>query len=215
MSRVLSLLIVVGLWAVPSGSHDHASPITVAAAVSLTDALTAAAGEYGEAGQIHFNFAASNVLARQIVSGAPVDLFISADESQMDVVARAGLIADGTRIDLLTNQLAVIVPDDRPRTLSGIRDLLDPSITRLALGDPAAVPAGVYAKQYLEKEGIWAIWSPGSFPLGVSGRRWPRSKRARPMRRSSTAPTRSWPSARRSHGWSRWTAVPASSILLP
>lgn len=156
MSRIVSLLIVVGLWAVPSGSRDHASPITVSAAVSLTDALTAAAGHYGEAGQIHFNFAASNVLARQIVSGAPVDLFISADESQMDVVARAGLIADGTRIDLLTNQLAVIVPDDRPRTLSGIRDLVDPSIARLALGDPAAVPAGVYAKQYLEKEGIWS-----------------------------------------------------------
>ena len=86
MSRVLSLSIVVGLWAVPSGSHDHASPITVAAAVSLTDALTAAAGEYGEAGQIHFNFAASNVLARQIVSGAPVDR-----------LHQRGRIADGRR----------------------------------------------------------------------------------------------------------------------
>ena len=84
----------------------------------------------------------------------------------MDVVARAGLIADGTRIDLLTNQLAVIVPDDRPRTLSGIRDLLDPSIKRIALGDPAAVPAGVYAKQYLEKEGIWGDLESRVVPTG-------------------------------------------------
>ena len=54
-----------------------------------------------------------------------------------------------SRVDLLSNQLAIAVPDDRPRTLTSARDLLDPAIRRIAIGDPAAVPAGVYAKQYL------------------------------------------------------------------
>ena len=142
------------------------APITVSAAVSLTDALSAIAKEYAAAGRggVRFNFAASTVLARQNVEGAPVDLFISADGAQMDAVARAGLIQDGTRIDLLGNQLAVVVPSDRPRTLTGIAQLADPAFRRIALGDPAAVPAGVYAKQYLEKEGLWAAIQPRVVP---------------------------------------------------
>jgi molybdate transport system substrate-binding protein len=165
MARVLPLLIVTALWSLPAGPRAPSS-ITVAAAVSLTDALHAAAEEYGQgrAGKVYFNLAASNALARQIVNGAPVDLFISADEEQMEVVEKAGLLAEGTRLDLLSNQLAVIVPDDRPRTFTGIRDLLDPAIKRIALGDPAAVPAGVYAKQYLEKEGIWTGVEPRVVP---------------------------------------------------
>ena len=132
-------------------------PITVSAAVSLTDALSAIAKDYGNLGRsIRFNFGASNVLARQIVEGAPVDMFISADDAQMDVIARAGLVQDGSRVNLLVNQLAVVVPSDRPRTLSSIAQIADPAFRRIAIGDPAAVPAGVYAKQYLEKEGLWA-----------------------------------------------------------
>jgi molybdate transport system substrate-binding protein len=141
-------------------------PITVSAAVSLTDALSAIAREYADAGRggVRFNFGASNVLARQIVQGAPVDVFISADEAQMDVVAAAGLVQDGSRIDLLRNQLAVVVPNDRSRTFTGIAQVADPSIRRIALGDPAAVPAGVYAKQYLEQEGLWAAVQPRIVP---------------------------------------------------
>src|SRR5687767_8895881 len=75
-------------------------PITVSASVSLTDALTAVAEAYARTGgTVRFNFAASNVLARQIVNGAPVDVFISADEAQMNVVAGAGLVKDGSRVD--------------------------------------------------------------------------------------------------------------------
>ena len=145
-----------------------AAPITVSAAVSLTDALSAIANEYANAGRggIRFNFAASNVLARQIVEGAPVDLFMSADAAQMDVVAKAGLIQDGSRVNLLGNQLAVVVPSDRPRTFSRIAQIADPAFRRIAIGDPAAVPAGVYAKEYLEKEGLWAAVQPRIVPTG-------------------------------------------------
>ena len=66
------------------------------------------------AASVRFNFGASNVLARQIVSGAPVDVFISADEAQMDVVAAAGLVKEGTRVALLRNQLAIAVPERSP-----------------------------------------------------------------------------------------------------
>lgn len=143
------------------------TPVTVSAAVSLTDALTAVAEAYARTGgSVRFNFGASNVLARQIVNGAPVDVFISADEAQMDVVAAAGLLQEGSRVDVLRNQLAVAVPSDRSRTFQSIRDLADPRYKRIAIGDPAAVPAGVYAKQYLEKEGLWASLQDRIVPTG-------------------------------------------------
>lgn len=135
----------------------EARPITVSAAVSLTNALTTIAADYANAGRgaVRFNFGASNILARQIVQGAPVDLFVSADEAQMDLLAREGLLTDGSRVDLLGNQLAVVVPNDRSRTFANIAQIADPAVRRIAIGDPVAVPAGVYAKQYLEKEGLW------------------------------------------------------------
>ncbi|HWK11619.1 MAG TPA: molybdate ABC transporter substrate-binding protein [Vicinamibacterales bacterium] len=144
------------------------APITVSAAVSLSEALTVAAREYAQAGggTIRFNFGASNVLARQIVDGAPVDVFMSADEQQMDVVDAAGLVKGGSRVDVLSNQLAVVVPSDRNRPLGGIRALTDPAFRRIAIGDPDAVPAGVYAKQYLEKVGIWDAIAPRIVPAG-------------------------------------------------
>jgi molybdate transport system substrate-binding protein len=145
-----------------------AKPITVSAAISLTDVLTAIAEQYGREGRgtVRFNFAASNVLARQIVAGAPADLFVSADEAQMDVVAAAGLLLDGTRVDLVRNRLAIVVPSDRARTISDPRELTGPAFRRIAIGDPAAVPAGVYAKAWLEREGIWAALEPRMVPGG-------------------------------------------------
>jgi molybdate transport system substrate-binding protein len=151
-------LLALYLSAVFTGAQNtvQLKPITVSAAISLTDALTAVARAYADTGgAVRFNFGASNVLARQIVNGAPVDVFISADEAQMDVVGAAGLLQNGSRVNLLRNQLAVAVPSDRPRIFTSIRELTDPAYKRIAVGDPAAVPAGVYAKQYLEKEGLW------------------------------------------------------------
>jgi molybdate transport system substrate-binding protein len=143
-----------------------AAPITVSAAVSLSDVLTAVAAEYGREGRgsVRFNFGASNVLARQIVDGAPVDVFVSADEAQMEVVAAARLLLDGSRVDLLRNQLAIVVPSDRPRTLTSARELTGPAFRRIAIGDPAAVPAGVYAKQYLEQLDLWSALEPKLVP---------------------------------------------------
>jgi molybdate transport system substrate-binding protein len=129
--------------------------VVVSAAASLAGVMERAARAYeGRTGvRVVVNAGASNTLARQIAAGAAVDLFISADESQMDAVQ--GEVVPGTRVDLLSNQLAVAVPADRPRRLQSARELALPGFTRIAVGDPAAVPAGVYAKAYLEKIGIW------------------------------------------------------------
>jgi len=142
-------------------------PLTVSAAVSLTESLEAAGKAYQAAGggPVRFNFAGSNVLARQLVNGAPADLFISADAAQMDVAAGAGAIDAGSRVDLLGNRLAVIVrPDSRP--IREIGDLLRADVRRLALGDPSAVPAGVYARQYLRTSGVWDAIERKVVPVG-------------------------------------------------
>ncbi len=162
----ITLLAVLLAAALARQGVPAARTITVSAAVSLTEALSAIAGEYANAGRgaVTFNFGASNILARQIAAGAPVDLFVSADEAQMDAVAREGLLKEGSRVDLLGNQLAVVVPSDRPRTFSSMAQIADPAFKRIAIGDPAAVPAGVYAKQYLEKEGLWTAVQPRVVP---------------------------------------------------
>ena len=130
--------------------------LTVCAAVSLTDALEAIAKEYAAAGggSVRFNFAGSNTLARQLVNGAPADLFISADEAQMDVAAEAGVIDAASRVNLLGNHLALITRQGGP-ALTGAPDLGRRSIRRIAIGDPSAVPVGVYARRYLEKLRVW------------------------------------------------------------
>lgn len=133
-----------------------AEEITVFAAASLTQALTeiGAAHEQATGDKVRFNFAASNTLARQIEAGAPADIFFSADEAQMDSLASKGLIAKGTRMPLLGNTLVIVTALDGP-AIAKVADLANPSIRRLSLGDPKAVPAGVYARLYLEKLGLW------------------------------------------------------------
>ena len=155
MSHFLSIALAATL-ALLSGPPLQ-PPLTVSAAVSLTDALEEVGRAYRASGggDVRFNFAGSNVLARQIVNGAPVDLFVSADEAQMKVVEDAGALAPGTRVDLLRNQLAVVLSSAAP-AITTIQELAQPAIRRIALGDPEAVPAGVYAKQYLQVVTLWA-----------------------------------------------------------
>ena len=154
-----SLCLLLGALAQGSGP-----PLTVSAAVSLSEALQEVAAAYRAAGgaPVSFNLAGSNVLARQIVNGAPVDVFISADEAQMEVVARAGLIAEGSRVVVTANTLVLVV--DPRISIDSAADLTKAEIRRIAIGDPAAVPAGVYARSYLEKIGLWTALQPKLVP---------------------------------------------------
>ena len=129
--------------------------LIVSVAASVHDALAEVAERYGaETGvTISLNPGGSNTLARQIVEGAPAALFLSADELQMDVVEKAGRIVGGTRTRLLTNELVVVAPADGADF--SLARLLEGRVTRLAMGEPSAVPAGVYGRRWLEHEGAW------------------------------------------------------------
>ena len=133
-----------------------AAEVTVFAAASLTDALKEIAAGYEKTtgDKVIFNFAASNTLSQQIQAGAPADLFFSADEAKMDVLQTAGLIEKATRKDLLGNTLVVITPENGVK-ITEPADLKKADVRHLSIGDPKAVPAGVYAKAWLEKVNLW------------------------------------------------------------
>ncbi len=150
--RALALAALVLL---PLGAR--AADITVFAAASLSDALTEIAKTYEPASgdKLRFNFGASSTLALQIREAAPADVFLSADEAKMDDLARAGLIVPETRRPLLSNVLVVVVNAEGGAAVSAPADLAKPAVARIALAEPETVPAGIYAKAYLARVGLW------------------------------------------------------------
>lgn len=134
-----------------------AATITVFAAASLTDALNQIGAQYHQLSgdEVVFSFAGSSLLARQIEHGAPADVFFSAEDRQMDGLEKKGFIIDGSRRSRLSNALVIVVPKDSSLRLSSAEGLAQSAVQRLALADPAAVPAGVYARQYLEGKHLW------------------------------------------------------------
>ena len=136
---------------------DAPPALTVSAAISLTDALESLQPLFVRHGLpgVRINYGSSNMLARQIVRGAPVDVFISADEAQMQVAETAGAIAPGTRVNLLGNRLAIVTRLSASSTAADAQALTRNDIRRIAIGDPNGVPAGVYAREYLRRVGLW------------------------------------------------------------
>ncbi len=136
-------------------------PVTIFAAASTMEAVNAVARAYeaGGRGSVRPVFAASSTLALQIARGAPADLFLSANTAWMDDLERRGAIEPRTRIDLLGNALVLIAPPKSPLDLEiapGFALAAALSERRLAMGDPAHVPAGIYAKAALERLGVWS-----------------------------------------------------------
>ena len=151
----LRVLICIAVAAMASPKLN-AGELNVYAAASLTDAMKeiGAAYEKQSGDKIAFNFGASNLLARQIKEGALADIFLSADEAQMDDLQKTGLILTETRRDLLSNVLVIVVPGDGKTTIASAEDLLGKA-QKIAVADPRAVPAGIYTKQYLSGMGLW------------------------------------------------------------
>ena len=157
----------ITLWAAISTPAAAQPPgLVVSVASSMHAALAEIAGLYRAATgvTVALNTGGSNTLARQIVEGAPVGLFLSADDVQMDVVERSGRIVPGTRTHLLTNELAVVVPPDGSPDFTLDR-LLDGRVSRLAMGEPSAVPAGVYGRRWLEAQKAWTRLAPKVVPF--------------------------------------------------
>jgi molybdate transport system substrate-binding protein len=134
-----------------------AAELTVHAAASLTDAMKEIGPAYEkESGdKLKFNFGASSMLARQIEEGAPADLFFSADEAKMDALEKKDLLLPGTRRGLLSNLLVIVVATDAAAVPKSASDLAKPEYKKIALAEPQTVPAGIYAREYLQKLGLW------------------------------------------------------------
>jgi molybdate transport system substrate-binding protein len=154
----LTLMLLVS----PFAALSYATEIRVFAAASLTESLKEIATGYTQktGDRIVFNLGASSTLARQIEEGAPADIFFSADESQMDRLETKNLIVRPTRKNRLSNSLVIIVASENGADVAMPGDLATSKVKRLALGDPRAVPIGVYAKKYLQELKLWSAIAP-------------------------------------------------------
>jgi molybdate transport system substrate-binding protein len=137
------------------GAPARAAEVLAFAAASLTDAMTELGKtfEHTTGDTVRFSFGASSDLARQIQAGAPADVFFSADSARVDQLEQAGLVDKADRRDVLSNDLVVIVPADAKTTITGPADLT--ALENLVLANPDSVPAGVYARTWLQSLGFW------------------------------------------------------------
>jgi molybdate transport system substrate-binding protein len=149
---LLGFLLLCG--SLPLGAEPA---LRVSAASSLADVLKVIHGNFTQSSgiKVELNLGASSVLARQIEEGAPADVFISADLAKMDHLDAIGLLTHGTRKNHLSNTLVVILPVASALVIRSVQDLIHPTISRIATGNPHAVPVGVYAKRWLEREDLW------------------------------------------------------------
>lgn len=175
MSRIQCLILIAFIAPLAAGCEQasqsrRSRAIIVFAAASTTDVLREAGRLYeAESGtKVVFSFDASSSLARQIKEGAPADVFISADTNWMDEAIRSGEMQQATRETLLGNSLVLVVPVGRPVKVEMSREfditVALPDIRRIAVGDPAHVPAGRYARQALESLGWWESLQPKLVP---------------------------------------------------
>ncbi len=155
----LILLMFVSTLLAGCGTKEEAQPVelTVSAAASLKDAMEEVKTVYAQENPkvtITYNFGASGALQQQIEQGAPADMFISAAAKNMDALETKGLLADGTRKDLLLNEVVLVIPKNAS-AITDWKDLTSDKIKKVALGEPDSVPAGKYGQEILTKLGIW------------------------------------------------------------
>jgi len=165
----LSLSTASLVAATPAGAQTPATAapvpatLTVSAAASLTNVLKDLGARYEAAHpgvKLQYNFAASGVLLQQISQGAPVDLFISADEETMARGIEQKLFDGASRRDIASNQVVLIVPAQGAVPLAGLNDLTGAAVKRIAIGKLATVPVGRYTKQSLDAAKLWAPLEP-------------------------------------------------------
>lgn len=140
-----------------------AETITVSAASSLTNAYTELGKNFEAKNPEHkveFNFGASGALLQQILQGAPVDVFASADQATMDKAEAEGMIKKDTRQDFIGNGLVLIVPVDSQRSFSSLNDLTADDVKHVAMGNPDTTPNARYARAAMQKAGVWSAVEP-------------------------------------------------------
>ncbi len=141
----------------------HAADLTVSAAASLTNAFQELKPVFEAANPgttVLYNFAASGALLQQIAKGAPVDVFASADQPNMDEAQKQGLVTAGARKDFVSNALVVIVPSTSSKSPKALAELGGADYARIAIGLPASVPVGRYTQTVLEQAKLWETIQP-------------------------------------------------------
>jgi molybdate transport system substrate-binding protein len=150
-------LILLG-WA-----EADAQELTLSVAVSLKDAVEELGRAFIAARPgvtLRYNLGASGDLQKQIEAGAPIDVFLSAAQRQMDELERQKLIVSSSRRVFARNVLTVIKPADSRIDIGKPTDLLDARVGRIVIGSPKTVPAGQYAEESLRALGLWERLGP-------------------------------------------------------
>jgi molybdate transport system substrate-binding protein len=158
----VAILTIVALL---GGTHRPAAAqeLTVSAAISTKDAIEVLGRRFTSSRPglaLRYNFGASGVLQKQIEAGAPVDVFVSAAQRQMDELERRGSIVPDTRRIFARNALVAIKPADSAIDLARPTDLLDPRVQKIVIGNPRTVPVGQYAEESLRTLGLWERLQP-------------------------------------------------------
>jgi len=153
----LFLVAIIGCrsYGPASSGSPAANELTISAAVSLKEAFNEIANLYEKrnGSKIRFNYGASGALQKQIESGAPADVFVSAGAKQMDDLAAKDFIVPDSRKDFARNSLVLIVPA-KGTAVNSFGNLENPSVKKVAVGNPKTVPAGQYTEQTLNKLGL-------------------------------------------------------------
>ena len=163
-----SLLASLGtMGGCPVQAAEANKPLLVGAASSLREPLNSLAPSFAAAHKVDptFHFAASGVLQQQIQKGAPIDVFVSAGNRQMDRLEKAGLLLSGSRRVIAGNQLVLVVPSRSPLHSLRFQGLDSMAIRRIAIGDNS-VPAGDYGRQTLAYYGLSEAVKAKLVPLG-------------------------------------------------
>lgn len=164
--KKLFTLMAICLLALASGCGGQSQSTTaakepvelhVSAAASLTDVMNEIGKAYEQEHpdvKVVFNYGSSGALQQAIENGGTADLFFSAAQKQMDALDKKGLLKEGTRKDLLQNEVVLIVPKDSDKDITSFDQLTSDKLQHIALGEPKGVPVGQYSEEILTKLGI-------------------------------------------------------------
>lgn len=177
IAYLFSTLALASLLSLSPQAADYAqaagkAELTVAAAASLTNAFTTLKQKFEAQNPgvtVNTSFAASNTLLRQLQTGAPVDVFASADQATMDKAAADNLLLPDSRADFAANGLVLIAPKGVKTPPANAQALRQPGVKKIAVGNPDSVPAGRYTRESLQKDGLWDALAP-KYVLGQSVR---------------------------------------------
>jgi molybdate transport system substrate-binding protein len=156
--RLMRQLIVGVLVLVAGATAASAQEVIFSAAISMKDAVEELGRTFAGSRPgliLRYNVGSSGELQKQIEAAAPVDLFISAAQRQMDELQQKNLILVGSRRNFARNVLTVIKPSQSKLDLSKPADLLDPRVSKIAVGNPKTVPVGQYSEESLRALGLW------------------------------------------------------------